>query len=341
MFPHQLSKGQAGDLRVVSVARELRKLGWRAIVVPPWASLGDRLLLERVLKPDVILLQQTRDKFNDPNFYKHTPCVLDVDDADFIKTQTRVGDICRTSKAVIAGNRFLAREFATYNANTSVIWTGTYLKRSRTAIPNGDRASIVTWAPSHPTSYTEEMAFLLEMLPTLAAKISFTFVMYGTAASASAATSFVESLKKAGVHVIGQPAMTYHHFVKSLEVAAVGLHPISPLNPFSQGKSFGKLLAYMVAGVAVVTSNAVDHPLFFRHGESALLLGDDIDVWVDGCTELLRNPISRNAMAERAYLDMLERLTPVRAAQLLHPILLDVATNYAHQRLPSYRTRVK
>ncbi len=36
-------------------------------------------------------------------------------------------------------------------------------------------------------------------------------------------------------------------------------------------------------------------------------------------------------MMELAHLGMLERLPPVGAAQLLHPILLAVATNYAHQ----------
>ena len=36
------------------------------------------------------------------------------------------------------------------------------------------------------------------------------------------------------------------------EDVAVGLHPIAPDNPWSQGKSFGKILAYLVADVAVV-----------------------------------------------------------------------------------------
>jgi hypothetical protein len=71
--------------------------------------------------------------------------------------------------------------------------------------------------------------------------------------------------------------------VRSLGSFAVGLHPVCTNHAFSLGKSFGKLLAYLAADVAIVTSNAVDHPLFFTDGVNGTLVGDDLEAWALGC----------------------------------------------------------
>lgn len=60
-------------------------------------------------------------------------------------------------------------------------------------------------------------------------------------------------------------------------------------NPFSRGKSFGKLLAYLIADVAIVASNNVDHPLFFQDGVNGVLAPNDVDRWVEGTALLLQD----------------------------------------------------
>lgn len=56
--------------------------------------------------------------------------------------------------------------------------------------------------------------------------------------------------------------MRYRKFNSSLGRSAVGLQPVCLSNPFSRGKPSGKVLAYLASDVAIVASNAVDHPQF-------------------------------------------------------------------------------
>jgi glycosyltransferase involved in cell wall biosynthesis len=111
--------------------------------------------------------------------------------------------------------------------------------------------------------------------------------------------------------------MSYRRFVRSLDTVAVGLHPVCIRNAFSQGKSFGKLLAYLAADVAVVTSNEVDHPLFFEDGRNGMLVPEDAESWVDRCERLLRDAEKRRRIVAEARSDYLRRLTTTRCATLV------------------------
>ena len=96
---------------------------------------------------------------------------------------------------------------------------------------------------------------------------------------------------------------------------------MSPEHGFGRGKSFGKLLAYLSGQVAVIASQAVDHPLFFRNGDNGLLPAHDMDAWAEAIVNLLEQPDVRCRMAIRGWEDFRQRLGSATFAGLLDSVL--------------------
>jgi glycosyltransferase involved in cell wall biosynthesis len=318
IFPNEMYTGSSGDLRACAVGRELRRLGWRTLIVPPWLNAAARGRIIERERPAVILLHQSRHRLNRPALYPGIPCVFDADDADILNDANPVEECCRDSAAVIAGNHYLADLFQRHNPDVTVVWTGTYLGHARPT-PNGRREPVVTWAQAEPFDYPMEAELVREVLVKLAAHLRFRFHLYG-ARDPGGVEKFLKPVSAAGVEVKTFPPLSYRPFVRSLEQAAIGLQPVLMENPFSRGKSFGKVLAYLAADVAVVASDAVDHALFFRHGENGMLARDVKD-WVECCRFLLANRAKRSATVEAARRDLRERLTTRRAAELASGVL--------------------
>jgi hypothetical protein len=137
----------------------------------------------------------------------------------------------------------------------------------------------------------------------------------------------LEPLQKVGVKTRTLWHMGYSEFIRSLEDVAIGLNPICMENPVSSGKSFGKLLAYMAAQVAVVTSSELEIPLFFRQGISAALVeNNDVDAWVNSIHELLIHPRKRQSFVEAATVDYMQHLTTARAAEQVDVVLRRVVS---------------
>jgi glycosyltransferase involved in cell wall biosynthesis len=320
VFPALAGAGTASDLRGFAVARELTRQGWRALAVPPHLDLAGRRRLLAAERPDVVLIHQTRHALNDPRLYPGVPCVFDADDADITdpRLEGRVVDCLRASAAVVAGSRFLAERYRPYNPNVAVVWTGSYLRPDPGAVPNRDRGPVVAWAASAPLDYPREAEFVRRALADLAGRTRFEFHLYGVAKEKAAeAREYLEPIRGAGVPVRVVAPLPYRRFARRLESAAVGLQPVCPDDVFSRGKSFGKLLAYMAAGVAVVAADAVDHPLFYRDGVNGRLVGGDPGAWADAVAGLLADPAGRHRLAEAGTADYLARLTTAKAAELV------------------------
>jgi glycosyltransferase involved in cell wall biosynthesis len=322
IFPSFPGAGDAADLRAIALVPELEKLGWRTTLVPSQLELIQRKRILKWERPDVVLLQQSRHEFNHPKYYENEACVFDADDADIFdpRCTDRVIECCRGSAGVIAGSRTLASKFRLYNPNVSVVWTGTYLKPQTRPAPEPGSLPVVTWAHSHPLGYPKEAEFVRQVILRLAARTRFRFYFYGVKPDLRNETeAYLEPMRQAGVAVELFENMEYRKFADSLTRVAVGLHPvdIETPNSFSQGKSFGKLLAYMAAGVAVVTTNGIDHPLFFRDGVNGVLLDNDPESWAEACARLLEDPETRERIVQAATADFQRRLSTARAAQLV------------------------
>jgi hypothetical protein len=335
VFPSMALSGSSGDLRAVAIAKQLNVLGWRAVVVPPQLGLASRRRILRIERPDLILLQQMWHPLNRPSLYGGTPCIFDSDDADILDSNQRqvVVDCCEQSLAVIAGSRFLRDQYIPYNDNVYVVWTTTYVKsanraRRRSTLP------IISWGHSGPLGHPLEAELIREVLIKVARKRRIMFDLYGVN-DEGLASEYIRPFASQGIIVRNYAYLPYRKFINSLAGSAIGLHPVCTEFVPSKGKSFGKVLAYLAADVPVVTTNAVDHPLFFEDGKNCSMIDNSIEGWVEACERLLDDGEMRRRMVTRARSDFLARLTVEKGAQLVDGILRKLIDSRVSSSVPN------
>lgn len=322
VFPCRGRNDAGSFLRTYLIADELSKRhGWRVTIVPFKFELEQRRRIVRRERAAAILMGKARHPLNRPCLYHGTPVVFDIDDADFLwpHARDRIIECCRDSDVVVAGSRMIADWCADHNRSTHVVWTGTPARRWRSAKRSSMRKRIVTWAQSQPQDYPQEFHFVQDVLSRLSKHMTFEFWVFGVGPGSPLHDDLASRLGS-GVFVRAFQFMKYAAFLKRLENVAVGMQVISPENKFSWGKSFGKILAYLWADVAVVASDTCDHPLFFQHCVNGML-ANSADEWAEHIGWLLENPLERERIVDRAHIDFRKRLTTQAAAEKIAAIL--------------------
>lgn len=261
-------------LRVHEVARALGRQGWRAAVLPWKLSLEVRRQVLARLAPDVLVMQGVRHPLNRPHLYPGRPIVMDIDDADFHLAHLAVAmeQAMRDVACVIAGSQYIADWAERRDTPAQVVWTGTPVSPLRTRnIP--DRGPVVAWAQTRPATYVEEARTVRRVMAEVAAaRPGAVLRLYDR--HDGDGDGFAQSFEVPGLTVEWRPRMPYRRFLDSLRDVSVGLAPLSDETPFSKGKSFGKVLAYLDSGVACVASANCEHPRFFD-GANGTLAYDD------------------------------------------------------------------
>lgn len=324
----------ASNLRAWKLAPALRRLGWRVLMLAPEATLAERRRVLRLWRPDVLLLQQSRHPLNRPHLYPGVACVFDQDDADYLDERVRddIVGCCEGASLVIAGSRAVGSMLGRHNPNVEVIWTSTPAPAPATAARQRVRPSmrepIVAWAHSSPFDYPAELAYVKRVM-TLVARVrpGTQFWLFGCAQGgaddARVAATFAP-LEAAGIRCTAWPYMPYARYLDVVARAAVGLQPVCiDDSPYSEGKSFGKVLAYLAGEVPVVASNNVDHPLFFESGRNGFLVHDEFDC-AQAVVTLLGDKALRDDVAMTALQDFRMRLSTAAVAAQVSAALLRV-----------------
>ena len=309
------SLGTSGQLRAGNVAAQMETLGWQAKVVPGALRLGQRQRVIRHFRPDVLIFQSCRHHLNRPEHYPGQTMVFDFDDADFhLDAERRQRDeaACRSAAGIVCGSRYIQEFAEQLNDRTTVIWTSSPEGRT-TRRPQAERPPVITWAQTRPDSYRLELDFVVDVVTSFARAHGAPFVFRMYDFSDYAESDAKRRLEAAGVEVEILPLMPYADFEASLEDVAIGLSPITPQNPFSRGKSFGKILAYIDAGVPVICSDEADHAAFFTP-DSGVVTNDPAE-WVSQMLQLIGDATARQTMADRALERMNGRLRPRHAAE--------------------------
>lgn len=312
-------------LRGYNIAETLQDRGWNAVVLPKQISLSQRKRVLRWLRPDLAVLLKSRHPDNSWDLLRNIPYLYDLDDADFHdpRMQARMEQDVTHAAGVMAGSRYVAEWCRARNPNTRIVWTGTPARASA-KVPQAERRKIVTWAQSLPFKYRTELAFVTEILCTLG-RSDFTFRLYGCDPEHDTAPE-VQRLRACGIDVELLPLLEYDAFLDSLGEVAVGLCPLIETSEFSRGKSFGKILGYLSADVAIIASDAADHGLFFR--PDTAVITNDPDTWQEAICALLDDPARRAAMAGAAAQDFQTHLTTQAAAIQVEEVAVSVLEQY-------------
>jgi len=120
---------------------------------------------------------------------------------------------------------------------------------------------------------------------------------------------------------------------------SINLAPLRLDNPFSQSKSEIKYVESALVKVPTIASPTDAFRYAIRHGENGFL-ADSPEEWESCLRALIENSALRKAMAETAYLDVLERYSPwVRADEAIQLLNTVIATlrpdwqKFPHKRL--------
>ncbi|MCU0908833.1 MAG: glycosyltransferase [Rhodobacteraceae bacterium] len=317
------STGREGSalLRAYAIAEELQRTGWDCLVLHMRLSLSQRRRVLRRFRPDFVVLQQCRHPLNRVEHLRDWPIILDMDDADFLNPDLAAIMEATAAGAVgaIAGNRYIRDWALRHTPRATVVWTGTPVTPDRPP-PQHGRQRIVTWAQLGPIGNRVEFAFVRQVLCTAARRTApFTFRLYDWDAPHDHPT--LADLRAAGVTLDLRPQLPYGRFLQSLRDVAVGLSAIIPVD-FTLGKSFGKVLGYLDAGVPVICSDEAENGLFFRPETG--IVSNDPEVWVAAICDLLDSPNRRQALADAAYADYLDRLSVAVAGRRVDGFLRDL-----------------
>lgn len=315
LLPSQEAWAASSNLRAYALVPFLRELGWRCTVLSPLLALEDRLTLLAAEEPDLLFMQQSRHALNRPRLYPY-PTIFDADDADYLDPtcQAAVIECVEGAVAITVGSTYLASLLEPHNRRVHVVWTTTPPPIGPTPGRNEHRAPIVAWAHASPLGFPDESALMKSVLDELSRRRKFEFWLFGTQPGA-AADSFLAPLESRGIKCRLLSWMSYDRYLSELGRVAIGLQPVCVVSDHSRGRSFGKILAYLRQRVAVVASNAVDHPLFFDNGKTGLLVGS-VAEWVDAITDLLDHPAERAAMTDAAFEQFRRRLCSDTAASM-------------------------
>jgi len=316
------ARGPSGAalLRIYAVAARLRAHGWRTLVLPWKLTLAQRQRFIARSAPDILVMQTARHVLNDPALYPGIPVIYDMDDADF--HLPHLAEPVRAAMprvtAVVAGSRYIADWARTAGAPAAhVVWTGTPpLDRRRPA--QADRPPVIAWAQTRPMDYRREAEIVRDVMTRLAVRNpGITLRLYDRQRGDDGA--FAETFAAPGLTVEWRAACRYRDYLASFDDVALGLAPLAPEMPFSRGKSFGKVLAYLDARVPVIASAAGEHGRFFT-AETGVVSSDPA-VWVAAASALLGQGELRQSMAEAAHTRYRDALSIEAAATRLDRIL--------------------
>lgn len=320
---------QSSLLRIYNLATALGGLGWGAVVIPPTLPFEQRQAVLAQLEPDIVLMQGARHPLNRPAFYPGHRIVYDMDDADFHLPHLAgpVAEAMPEVDAVIAGSAYVADWCVAAGARAAhVVWTGTPVS-PRPRRPQAGRPPIVAWAQTRPASYVREAAMVRSVMARVASRRpGVTLRLYDRHATDDPA--FAESFRCPGLTVEWCRTSRYRDYLASFDDVAVGLAPLCPESPFSRGKSFGKVLAYLDRNVPVVGSDACEHGRFFTADTGVIT--NDPEAWADGVVALLGTASMREAMAEQAFAAFVARLSTTAAAARVDAVLSGLCAGAPH-----------
>lgn len=301
--------GFSSELRGKNLVQLWYSQGINAVLVPPQLEITQRHRLARWLKPDVVIHQTFRIEGNDPSIYPNAVNILDLDDADFLdpRIQATMEDRLKLCDGGIGGSRYTEAWIKTIINDSTVVWTGSKQCQPIVKSSSGSENNIV-WAITSPLDNPVEAEFIKGVLAKCSKKNTFTFTVIGKGQSQNIQSFFAPALgeKNKFVHY---PFLPYDNFLSVLANATVGLAPLfEQENNFNKGKSFGKILAYLTAGVPVVTTFAADHELFFEDGVNGFI-SNVPEHWVESIEKLLTDQKLREAIRVKSSIDYNNRLS--------------------------------
>lgn len=256
--------------------------------------------------------------------------VVDLDDAIHLMyvnargwrrpLRDKIPHVLARARLVLAGNRYLEAYARQYNER--VLFFPTVVDTDRFTPPPSSAAArtpVVGWMGTPETArYLQGITPALE---AAAQRVPLSLMVVGAGAPAAG-----------GLRVFAKPWSEMEE-VADLQSMDIGVMPLAD-DEWSKGKCSLKLLQYMSAGVASVTSPLGSAPEFVRDGYNAFLASTG-EQWRDRVADLAASPEKRAWIGEKARAEV-EANYSLRAWGPRFADALEWAAGDTHAALPAW-----
>lgn len=254
---------------------------------PVWgvAALVERAVAARSGRyADVTLLQREMlSTLRTVEFLTRRPRILDMDDAIWSHSPTRIAALARSVDVVVCGNRYLAEWASQVNPRTTIIPTGVDVD-VYTPAAVASSAPIVGWCGT-----SGGYPYLTAIEPALARAVAAV-----PGARVRIISDRPPSLSQLPADRVDFVRWSPENEVRVLQDLAIGIMPL-PDTPWTRGKCSFKMLTYMACGVATVASDVGMNSDVFSRGACGVPVRTD-EEWTDALIDLLRDEPKRRAM---------------------------------------------
>jgi len=319
-------------LRVYQFLEPLRGEGIEAEVITPprdprpvrrFAYLIQALV--RAARADAVFIQKQVLSFGIDLLARANPRIIfDFDDAIFTRppweenpdpgVSARLEKTLKRSRAVVAGNRYLADYARPFCSRVEVIPTGVDLDfisrvpREKSEAAAGVR---VGWTGTQENLWY--LSKIAEAFPRLQArfgkKVEFRVISNG-------------AFEVPGASIQNIPWTLAGEYPR-LAALDIGLAPLGD-DPWSRGKCGFKAIQYMALAIPPVASRSGVYPEIIREGENGLLAGG-IEEWEEKTARLIEDEGLRKKMGEAAREEVRKRFSLTANLPLLRDVILRVA----------------
>lgn len=216
------------------------------------------------------------------------PMIFDFDDAVFhayrspsngylsyLKFPNKIGEICRLSAHVMAGNQYLADYALRFNSNVTIIPTTIDTEKYQ-PVEKAPNPEIVTIGWSGSFSTIQHLDTIRDVLQELAREEKFVLRVIGTPDKYELPGVEVESMK-----------WRSETEVEDLGKIDIGIMPL-PDDQWSKGKCGLKALQYMALGTPTVCSPVGVNSTIIRDGENGFL-ADAKEEWIEKLKKLIHS----------------------------------------------------
>ncbi|WP_460166652.1 glycosyltransferase [Thermostilla marina] len=266
----------AAELRGYNVAKALRRYGYATLVTNHVLQTSQKALIARLFRAHLIYMQKARHSTHSPRLFPSYRCILDIDDADWVipRWSQRTNATARASFGIIAGSQFVADWAEQHCSRVEIIWTGCPPSVPKPSVQLG-RPYTLLYASSNPTAYPDNLTCVLECFRTVRSVYPDSRLLIMGVRDSSQRDLLQAFAEQAGIcssTVELAPFLDFDAATRLASTTTVGLAPLeSLLTPFERGKSFGKVLLYLAAGLPVVASAHTEYVRFFRHRDNGCI----------------------------------------------------------------------
>jgi glycosyltransferase involved in cell wall biosynthesis len=319
---------QSSQVRVINVAKVLRKDGMRTMIVFPLRD-SIRSVSWAIEEADICVfhrIQGSRSTWVDFGYLNafatarrlRKKIVFDVDDAIHLNFPLVAQSIALASSAIFAGSHSLFETYRHYNKKVVLVPSAVDTDVI-TPIPHRKKEGLVLGWHGSVRVHLDNLLSLTAVLSRLSKRYDFRFRILGTAGDLNLQRKLQGQFTGVGLDFGPAKWFDYAELPYYMSDVDIGLYPLLD-SMWNRAKCSMKLLEYMAMELPSCSSRAGENRYIIDTGANGYLAADDSE-WVDKIGRLIDDPDLRRRIGLRARADVLRSFSLQNVSKSIESII--------------------